>query len=240
MVRIALVGDYAPRHHSHRELEAVRSLLGADVVAEWVATEGAAVGDLSEFDGIWLTPGTPYADEAAAYRAVTWARVGDVPFLGTCGGLQYAVVEYFRNVLGEVDASHAESDGLDDGNVIAPLACSLQGQERLVTPVPGTRFADLMDGRAVVGLHYCDYGPGAAQVERLESGGMAIEATAPDVPAEVLRLPSHRFFVLTLFQPQIGAVAGLPVHPLVLDFVRCARDYARAGSPRFTPRRRSA
>lgn len=45
-------------------------------------------------------------------------REGDVPFLGTCGGLRYAVVEYFRNVLGAVGASHAESDGRDVSNVI--------------------------------------------------------------------------------------------------------------------------
>lgn len=102
--------------------------------------------------------GSPYADDAAAYEAVRWARERDVPFLGTCGGLQYAVIEYFRNVLGVSDASHAES--------------------------------------------------------------------ADDADAEVLELPGNRFFMLTLFQPQIGALAGKPVHPLLGEFVRCAREYA--------------
>ena len=76
-------------------------------------------------------PGQPYLNDEAAYKAVRWARENDVPFLGTCGRLQYAVVEYFRNVLGVSDASHAESDGVDGSNVIRQLACSLQGQERL-------------------------------------------------------------------------------------------------------------
>jgi len=95
-VTIALVGDRQPSHASHRELDAVRGQLGEGVTADWVATDSDRVRDLGEFDGIWLGLGSPYADDEAAYSAVTWARENDVPFLGTCGGLQYAVVEYFR------------------------------------------------------------------------------------------------------------------------------------------------
>jgi len=57
---------------------------------------------------------------------------------------------------------------------------------------------------AVRPMHYCGYGPGPG----------------------VLELPGNRFFMLTLFQPQIGALAGKPVHPLLGEFVRCAREYA--------------
>ncbi len=226
-VTIALVGDRKPDHPSHRELDAVRGLLGEDVSAEWVETDGDRVRDLGEFDGIWLVPGSPYADNAAAYEAVRWARENDVPFLGTCGGLQYAVVEYFRNVLGVVGASHAESDGADDSNVVHPLACSLQGEERLVQPVAGTRFARLVNDEPFVGMHYCGYGPGPAEVKRLVDVGMVVEATAEDAGAEVLELPANRFHVVTLFQPHIGALAGKPLHPLLREFVRCARTRAR-------------
>ena len=135
-------------------------------------------GDLSAFDGVWLVPGSPYADDDAAYGAVTWARENDVPYLGTCGGLQYAVVEYFRNVLGVAGASHAESDGSDGSNVVHRLACSLHGAERLVRPIPETRFSRLVGGEPFVGMHYCSYGPGPDEVERLVDGGMVIEATA--------------------------------------------------------------
>ena len=128
--------------------------------AEWVPTDGDQMNDLSAFAGVWLTPGSPYADDEAVYRAVRWARETDVPFLATCGGLQYAVIEYFRHALDVADASHAESDGAADGNVIRPLACSLHGQERLVRPVPGTRLASLVNDAPFVGLHYCNYGPG--------------------------------------------------------------------------------
>ena len=201
-------------------------MFGRDVVTEWMATDGDRVRDLSGSNGIWLTPGSPYANDEAAYEAVRWARENDVPFLGTCGGLQYAVIEYFRNILGVSDASHAESDGVEGSNVIRQLACSLQGQERLVRPVPGTRFARLVDDEAFTGMHYCSYGPGPDELRRLTEGGMVIEATADDAEAEVIELPAQRFFMLTLFQPQIGALAGKPLHPLLREFVRCARQHA--------------
>jgi CTP synthase (UTP-ammonia lyase) len=89
----------------------------------------------ASFNEIWLTPGSPCAGDGAASDAVRWARERDVPFLGPCGGLQYAVIEYFRNVLGILEASHAESDGVDGSNAVRALACRLGGQERIVRPV---------------------------------------------------------------------------------------------------------
>lgn len=224
---IALIGDENVAYPSHRELNALRPMLGDDVASEWLATDQLREADLTRFDGVWLTPGSPYADDAAAYDAIRWARENDVPFLGTCGGLQYAVVEYFRNVLGIPDASHAESDGIDDRNVIHALACSLHGQERLVRPISGSRFSKLVDGESFAGMHYCNYGPGSGELQRLVEAGMRIEAIADDAQAEVIDLPANRFFMLTLFQPQIGAAVGKPVHPLVREFIRCAREHAQ-------------
>lgn len=209
-------------------------------MTEWAATDSDRVHDLVGFDGIWLVPGSPYADDAAAYAAVRWAREHDVPFLGTCGGLQYAVIEHFRNVLGRSDASHAKSDGEGDSNVVTVLTCSLHGRQRLVRPVLGTRFAELVEGESRIGMHYCNYGPDPAQLERLVAGGMRIEATADDAPAEVLELPTNRFFMLTLFQPQIGALGGKPLHPLLSEFVRCASDHSLQARRHRDPARRGA
>jgi CTP synthase (UTP-ammonia lyase) len=221
-IRLALVGDRNERYPSHREVDAVLPMLGEDVDAEWLRTDGERVGDLSGFDAVWLMPGSPYADDRAAYAAITYARTHCVPFLGTCGGLQYAVVEFCRNVLGLAGASHAESDGTDAGNVVTALACSLFGEECEVRPVPGTRFAELV-GQPFLGMHYCNYGPSAAAVARLVDAGFVIGATADAAEAEVLDLAEHPFFVLSLFQPQVGALAGRPPHPLLREFVRQAR-----------------
>lgn len=226
-IRVALVGDRNEHYPSHREVDAVLPMLGPDVNAEWVATDSDRVRDLSGFDGVWLMPGSPYADDASAYAAISAARTRDVPFLGTCGGLQYAVVEFFRNVLGVTGASHAEADGPDRSNVVTALSCSLFGEEREVRPVPGTRFAEIVP-EPFVGMHYCNCAPSSAALADLVAAGFVIGATADDAEAEVLDLLGHPFFVLSLFQPQIGALAGKPLHPLLGEFVARARVFAAA------------
>lgn len=59
-----------------------------------------------------------------ALIAIRYARENSIPFLGTCGGFQHAILEYARNVLGWSDAAHAETD-TTGRMVIAPLTCSL-------------------------------------------------------------------------------------------------------------------
>jgi CTP synthase (UTP-ammonia lyase) len=218
-VRIALLGDHS-HHPSHRELDALvprlAEELGAD--ATWVGTDSGV--DVTTYDGVWLVPGSPYADDAAVLATLTRVREGGTPFLGTCGGLQYAVVELARSLLG-VRATHAESDGVDDDNVVAPLACSLQGERRLVNPVPGSRFAGWV-GEPFLGTHYCSYAPTPDVVRDHRTVGVRVGATAPDAGAEVLELDGHPFYVLSLFQPHIGASRGEPIHPLLRAFLATA------------------
>ena len=212
---IALLGEDRG-HRSHRELNALRPML--DVETVWVPSDSGF--DIGQYDGVWLVPGSPYADDAAVLAALTVVRERGIPFLGSCGGMQYAVVEFVRSVLGD-PATHAESDGAADDNVVAALACSLYGEERLVTPVPGTRFAGWLDG-PFTGMHFCNYAPTADAVKRLETAGVVVGATADDAGAEVLEFPDHPFYVASMFQPHVGALAGRPVHPLVTAFVAAA------------------
>ncbi len=212
---IALVGDDRG-HRSHQELNALRGMI--DVRTEWVATDSGR--SLAGFDGIWLVPGSPYADDDGAYAAIRHARERGIPFLGSCGGLQYAVIESVRNWLGS-PASHEESDGVADDNVVTRLACSLYGEMRQVVPTPGTWFADLMGG-PFQGFHFCNFAPTPGAVQRLVAAGVEVGATSTDAPVQLLRWPDHAFFVATLFQPHIGALAGSPVYPLITAFVDAA------------------
>ena len=228
-VRIAIVGDLDPAKHSHRELEAARSLLGSDVETTWVATDSPAMAGIAAgttaYDGVWIAPGSPYADDAAVLSVIRFARESGLPLLGTCGGMQYAVVEFVRDVLFR-PGTHAEVDGVGADNAVGALACSLVGEQRVVTPVPGTRFATLLGGASFTGVHYCSYGPTAATLSTLQQHGWVVEATAPDAPVEVLSYEPHPFFVLTLFQPQIGAIQWGRVHPILHAFVDLARRAA--------------
>ena len=125
------------------------------VVSAVVTAHIAIVGDENE------TLAEP--PRANAVRAMLGDDVDSewVPIDGV-RGLQYAVVEYFRNVLGVSSASHAESDGADESNVVSALARRLMGEERLVSPIPLTRFSALVGDEPFVGMHYCGYGPAPA------------------------------------------------------------------------------
>lgn len=116
MSRIAIVGDYSDRVTAHRAipraLELAREQAGADVDWEWVGTRkiGDAARDLAGYSALWLVPGSPYENTAGAIDAVRWAREGGRPFLGTCAGLQHALIEIARNVAGIGNADHAETN----------------------------------------------------------------------------------------------------------------------------------
>lgn len=216
MAILGLLGDDRG-HPSHRELNALIPRLAQEcgVDAEWVPT--ASAFNPLDYSGIWLVPGSPYDNDVAVYDALTTVRTHRRPFLGTCGGLQYAVVEYLRQVVG-LAATHAESDGEAADNAVAALVCSLYGEERTVTPTPGSRFASWVE-HPFVGMHYCNYAPTAAAIASLTAAGVTVGATSPDTPAEVLEFPEHPFYIASLFQPHIGASRGEPIHPLIKAFV---------------------
>lgn len=186
----------------------------------WVPTD--SVFDTGSFDGLWLVPGSPYADDAAVLAALRTVRTSGTPFLGTCGGMQSAVIEFLRTELGAA-ATHAESDGERDDNAVVALACSLQGVAATVTPVPGTRFAGWAS-EPFEGMHFCGYAPSAESVAALVAAGVVVGATGEGAGAEVLEFPDHPFYLTSMFQPHIGAAQGNPIHPLVRAFATAVHD----------------
>jgi CTP synthase (UTP-ammonia lyase) len=217
--RIALLGDKDLEYVTHRALEAAVAQLPTGVAAEWVGTDTPQARALDAFDGIWLLPGTPYRDDDAALAAIDWALDSGTPLLGTCGGFQYALLALARRLAGIEDAAHAEVEPDAEAAVVAPLACSLIGEEREVTCVPGTQLAAICGAAPFTGFHFCSYGLADVFVDRLEAAGVVVSAHAPDAGVEGIELPEHPFFVATLFQPQIGALSGAPLHPLIAAFV---------------------
>ena len=93
------------------------------------------------------------------------------------------------------------------------------GEVRLVTPIPGTRFAAICGSEPFEGFHYCSFGLDPAYVEPLERAGVVVGATAPDAGVEAIELPDHPFFLATAFQPQVGAGASGRLGPLLEAFV---------------------
>jgi CTP synthase (UTP-ammonia lyase) len=227
-MRIAALGDRDPAHLTHREIDATLALLGDEVDCGWVATDSAQGRDPDSFDGIWLLPGTPYRDDEAARAAIRHCLDSGTPFLGTCGGFQYACVELARSWAGVSGATSAELDPDGDALVVAPLTCALYGERRTVTPVTGTRLAAICGAEPFEGHHQCGYGLAAAYEAVLADAGVVISAHAPDAGVEGIELPGHPFFLATAFQPQVGCSESGAVHPLIVALLEAVR--ARLGA----------
>jgi CTP synthase (UTP-ammonia lyase) len=210
---IAALGDRNPSFLTHREIDATIALAPE---IRWVKTDGASIDG---YDGLWVVPGTPYRDEDAALEAIRFAREADMPILGTCGGFQHMALEYARNAAGMTGAAHAETDPDGEDLIIEPLACSLVGQERTIRTVPGTRLADVCGTEPFTGFHFCNYGLAPGVAERLE---LVVNAHADDAGVEGFELSDHRFYMGTLFQPQVGTSATGVVHPLVTALIEAA------------------
>jgi CTP synthase (UTP-ammonia lyase) len=230
MTSIAVLGDLNREYLTHRELEAAVGLFPEWASAEWVPTDSDVPAALDRADGVWLIPGTPYRNDDAVYAAIHSALETGLPLLGTCGGFQYIVVELARSLAG-IDARHEETDPGADALVAAALSCSLVGQERPVTCVPGTRLAELCGTEPFAGFHFCNYGLAPAYVGALTAAGVVVCAHAPDAGVEGIELPGHPFLMATLFQPQVGASRGGPLHPLIGALL----DAARERQPSMTP-----
>src|SRR5262245_5418831 len=138
--RLALVGDRSPHVRAHTRIpgiiESLRQHDGLAIDAYWIPTDDVAGTNLEGFEGIWMLPGSPYRSEAGAILAAKTAREQGIPFLGTCGGFQHALLEFARNVCGLADAAHAENTPDAHHQLINALTCSLVGHEAAVNLTP--------------------------------------------------------------------------------------------------------
>jgi len=229
-VRIAILGDRDPANPNHPATEnaLAHSEAGAGVKVDyaWVSTQDllseAGTETLSDFGGVWCTTGALDRPEGAL-RGIQLARERRIPFLGTCGGFQHAVVEFARNVAGLPEAVHGEYEPDSGDAVIAPLACPLAGQSFEVEIQRGCRAAACYGGTRARERYYCSYGIDPGFEKLLVDRGLPIVGRADDGTPRILELPDHPFFVATLFVPQSRSTVGAP-HPLVTGFLRAARE----------------
>jgi CTP synthase (UTP-ammonia lyase) len=230
--RIAIIGDYNPETRTHPatgdSLRHAANSLGLVVDSEWLSTAWpATISRLPEFDAIWIAPGGPYKSRDTALEAIRYARDRDVPLIGTCGGFQHIVIEYARNVLGLADAEHAEYDPNACNLFVTPLSCSLVGKRCAIRLPPGSRTSGFYEGCTVIEEEYrCSFGLNPQHQAALEKSGLRVVGAGDQGEARVMEMPDHRFFVGTLFVPQLLSTDSHP-HPLIVAFVReAARNCA--------------
>jgi CTP synthase (UTP-ammonia lyase) len=227
--RIALVADRSPHVRSHQRvpflLDSLRERDQLDLDVYWIPT--TEVDALGGFDGIWLLPGSPYKSESGAIAAVRAARESGTPFLGTCGGFQHAMLEFARNVCGAAGVQHGENNPEAEDQLIVALECSLDGHEGQIQISPGTLAAELLGVERSVERYHCSYGLDSSRLDLLREHGLVFSGFDDSGDVRIAELPSHPFFLATLFQPELAGDGSRP-HPVIRGFARAAAAHAVA------------
>jgi CTP synthase (UTP-ammonia lyase) len=228
-LKIALVGDYSPDAKAHvaipKALALAANSLGARVNESWYATTALSdnAADLAGYDGIWCVPANPYASMSGALNAIRCARESKIPFLGTCGGAQHALIEYCRNVLGLISADHAESNPEASFALIAPLPCALR-ETKARTMLRTDSKAQKIYGQSEITEEFnCGFGLNPAHNGLFATTPLTISGIGDDGIARVVELNEHPFFMATLFQPERSAFRNI-AHPLIAAFLHAAKS----------------
>ena len=222
--------------------------LNLPVEAEWIATASILGPDaqkkLESFDGLWAAPGSPYKSFDGMLKGIEFARRRDWPFLGTCGGFQYTLIECVRNVLGIKDADSAENNSGSKNIIIYPVACAVpietKGAPKLSGSIPeirlrpGSYLQSFYAQDAVAEQFFCNFEVNPDYEWAAMEAGFPVVARGSQGEIRAIESPTHRFYIATLFQPQLSSQPGKP-HPLVLAFVQAAADWGRKKLDDYVP-----
>jgi CTP synthase (UTP-ammonia lyase) len=134
------------------------------------------------------------------------------------------------------DADSAENNSGSSHYVITPLSCSLpnrreggpkaSGEERLKI-LPGTRLHSICGGEDDSEQYYCNYGVNEEYEKQFQASGLRVSARGIQGETRAVELPDHRFFIATLFQPQLSSRPEAP-HRFWLAFLRAAMQFQKA------------
>ncbi|MDO8498191.1 MAG: CTP synthase [bacterium] len=200
------------------------------------------INQLKDYQGIIVPGGFGSRDIEGKIEAIKYCRENKIPYFGLCYGMQLAVVEYARNVLGldganttEVDAKtrypviHIMSDQQkkllekDYGGTmrLGAWVCSLK-ENTLVRELYGT-FGKLSAGKTTISeRHRHRYEFNNEFMGKFLTNGLRIAGTSPDGKlVEIIELKNHPFFVGTQFHPELKS-RPLEPHPLFLGFIKAA------------------
>jgi len=245
-VRIGILGDFNAEFRSHLAtndaLQHAARKLGTEVESEWIPTPSLTNPDaekiLESFDGLWGAPGSPFKSFDGILKGIEFARRRDWPYLGTCAGFQYAFIEFARNVLNIADADSAENHSGSKNLIIYPVACAvpdrrsnapkLSGAVPEIRLRPGSYLQSFYgkDAENVTEEFFCNFEINPEFEWTTMEAGFPVVARGPQGEIRAIESPSHRFYVATLFQPQLSSTAKNP-HPVVLAFVQAAADWGR-------------
>ena len=242
-VEIAVVGKYIQLHDAYKSIYESLSHGGfannckiklRKVSAEDVLDKGTEI--LEGVAGLLIPGGFGERGLEGKIEAIRWAREGDVPFFGICLGMQCAVIEYARNVLGLEGAHTIEHSANSPHPVIALMAEQEKIDAKGGTMRLGAYDCDLVEGSMARKLygeehiserHRHRYEFNNDYLERYEASSMNLVGFNPDRGlVEIVEIPEHPYFIGVQFHPEFKS-RPLSAHPIFRGFIGAALAFSR-------------
>ncbi|WP_196891634.1 CTP synthase [Aureivirga marina] len=240
-IEIGLIGKYVELHDSYKSITEALIHAGATnetkVNVNWLHseefTEENAAEKLKNLDGILVAPGFGERGIEGKIAAVQYAREQKIPFLGICLGMQMAVIEYSRNVLGLDKANSTEMNRKTPHPVI-----NIMEEQKSITHKGGTMRLGawkcaLKDGSIAKDVykeeiiderHRHRYEFNNEYLEQIENAGMAATGKNPDTNlVEIVEITEHPWFVGVQYHPEYKSTVLNP-HPLFVAFVKASLE----------------
>ena len=256
-VRIAVVGKYTQLEDAYKSIAEALTHGGmanrTRVIANWVDSEIFEREDpaayLEDFHAILVPGGFGERGTEGMIKAAQFAREKKVPYLGICLGMQMAVIEASRNLVGVNDAGSEEFDHEAGGKRFTPVVYHLKewvqgnhmvtrkasdgkgGSMRLgaysAVLAAGSHVAQVYGALNIEERHRHRYEVDLRYRAQLEAQGMVFSGMSPDgkLP-EIVEVKDHPWFIGVQFHPELKSKPFAP-HPLFADFVRAAKEGER-------------
>ena len=251
-VTVGLIGKYIELQDAYKSILESFVHAGAmnevkvqvvNVHSEFITKENVAE-KLEGLDGLLVAPGFGHRGIEGKIVAVQYAREKGLPFFGICLGMQMAVIEFARNVLGLSDAHSTEMDNSTSNAVI-----NMMEEQKKIKMMGGTMrlgaypcairdgsLAHRIYGETMISeRHRHRYEFNDAYLNLFEANGMIASGTNPETGlVEIMEIPSHPFFIGVQYHPELKSTVERP-SPLFVHFIDAAKKYNDQKSSFKTP-----
>ena len=241
-VKIAMVGKYVELHDSYISVNEALKHGGIEthsaVDIHWIDSE-TLEGDvnpddiLGDMDGVLVPGGFGSRGIEGKIKACNYARTHNIPYLGICLGMQIAIIEFARNVLGLDGANSAEInpdtkypviDILPEQKNVEEMGGTMRLGKYPCVINPESKAIALYNESMIYERHRHRYEVNNDYRNDLEKGGMIFAGTSPDNHiVEMVEIPNHPWFVAGQFHPEFKSRPNKP-HPLFRGFVTAAAE----------------
>ncbi|MCL6523161.1 MAG: CTP synthase [Thermoflavifilum sp.] len=242
-VTVGLVGKYVELQDAYKSILESFVHAGAvnesKVVVQYIHSEFITPDNVEEklagLDGVLVAPGFGNRGIEGKITAIRYAREHQIPFFGICLGMQCAVIEFARHVMGLPRAHSTEMDPYTPDPVI-----DLMEEQKKITAKggtmrlgaypceikPGTLAERIYGTRMISERHRHRYEFNNRYLEAMENAGMIASGINPETGlVEIIELPAHPFFFGCQYHPELKSTVENP-HPAFVAFIHAAKIYA--------------